>query len=116
MVIGRHSICYAIAKARPHIFRIEKAQRMVIISTFDYFIGGVIHILFHCAFVMCGEQGRRSPLCFSEYDRRSPTSTVHVQDQRSPTAVLYGFEDGRRSPSRRSSTHFPQSTSKRIFI
>lgn len=58
--------------------------------------------------------GHRSPLCFgSEFDRRSPTSTVHVQDQKSPTAVLLGFDDGRRSPtvqvqSRRSPVSFPQ--------
>lgn len=58
--------------------------------------------------------GHRSPLCFgSEFDRRSPTSTVHVQDQKSPTAVLLGFDDGRRSPtvqiqSRRSPVNFPQ--------
>lgn len=54
--------------------------------------------------------GHRSPF---EFDRRSPTSTVHVQDQKSPTAVLLGFDDGRRSPtvqiqSRRSPMGFPQ--------
>lgn len=58
--------------------------------------------------------GHRSPLHFgSEFDRRSPTSTVHVQDQKSPTAVLLGFDEGRRSPtvqvqSRRSPINFPQ--------
>lgn len=53
--------------------------------------------------------GHRSPLFLGDFDRRSPTSTVHVQDQRSPTAVLYGFDDSRRSPSRRSPNNFPQS-------
>lgn len=43
--------------------------------------------------------GRRSPLGFNEFDRRSPTSTVHVQDQKSPTAVLLGFDEGRLSPT-----------------
>lgn len=43
--------------------------------------------------------GNRSPLGFNDFDRRSPTSTVHVQDQKSPTAVLLGFDDGRRSPT-----------------
>lgn len=43
--------------------------------------------------------GRRSPLGFGELDRRSPTSTVHVQDQKSPTAVLLGFDEGRLSPT-----------------
>lgn len=63
--------------------------------------------------------GHRSPLHFgSEFDRRSPTSTVHVQDQKSPTAVLLGFDEGRRSPtvqvqSRRSPMSFPQG--KRTF-
>lgn len=38
-------------------------------------------------------------LGFGDFDRRSPTSTVHVQDQKSPTAVLLGFDDGRRSPT-----------------
>lgn len=58
--------------------------------------------------------GHRSPLHFgSDFDRRSPTSTVHVQDQKSPTAVLLGFDEGRRSPtvqvqSRRSPISFPQ--------
>lgn len=58
--------------------------------------------------------GHRSPMLFgSEFDRRSPTSTVHVQDQKSPTAVLLGFDEGRRSPtvqvqSRRSPISFPQ--------
>lgn len=62
--------------------------------------------------------GHRSPLGF-DFDRRSPTSTVHVQDQKSPTAVLLGFDDGsRRSPtiqvqSRRSPVSFPQGN--RIF-
>lgn len=47
--------------------------------------------------------GHRSPLNFGmEFDRRSPTSTVHVQDQKSPTAVLLGFDE-RRSP-----VNFPQ--------
>lgn len=45
--------------------------------------------------------GQRSPLHlglgFAESDRRS--STVHVQDQKSPTAVLLGVDDGRRSPT-----------------
>lgn len=58
--------------------------------------------------------GHRSPLHFgSEFGGRSPTSTVHVQDQKSPTAVLLGFDEGRRSPtvqvqSRRSPISFPQ--------
>lgn len=53
--------------------------------------------------------GRRSPLGFPELGgHRSPTSTVHVQDQKSPTAVqstymdrslLLGFDEGRRSPT-----------------
>lgn len=57
--------------------------------------------------------GHRSPLGFgNDFDRRSPTSTVHVQDQKSPTAVLLGFDDSRRSPtihvqSRRSPISFP---------
>ncbi|XP_031630534.1 serine-enriched protein isoform X2 [Contarinia nasturtii] len=57
--------------------------------------------------------GHRSPLGFGpEFDRRSPTPTVHVQEK-SPTAVLLGFDDGRRSPtiqvqSRRSPINFPQ--------
>lgn len=38
-------------------------------------------------------------LGLGDFDRRSPTSTVHVQDQKSPTAVLLGFDDGRRSPT-----------------
>lgn len=46
--------------------------------------------------------GQRSPLHlgpfgFVESDRR--TSTVHVQDQKSPTAVLLGFDESRRSPT-----------------
>lgn len=58
--------------------------------------------------------GHRTPLGFGgDFDRRSPTSTVHVQDQKSPTAVLLGFDEGRRSPtiqvqSRRSPISFPQ--------
>lgn len=57
--------------------------------------------------------GHRSPMGFPDFDRRSPTPTVHVQDQKSPTAVLLGFDDGRRSPtiqvqSRRSPISFPQ--------
>lgn len=50
--------------------------------------------------------GHRSPTgnFGMEFDRRSPTSTVHVQDQKSPTAVLLGFDE-RRSP-----VIFPQGT------
>lgn len=53
-------------------------------------------------------QGRRSPVAGGFYepmqtmmmDRRSPTtSTVHVQDRRSPVAFLDDIEEGRRSPS-----------------
>lgn len=52
-------------------------------------------------------QGRRSPVSGGFYEpmqtmmmeRRSPTSTVHVQDRRSPVAFLDDIEEGRRSPS-----------------
>lgn len=77
------------------LFQINSSQSLY------YVIQIVIQTLHHT--------GRRSPSCFNDYDRRSPTSTVHVQDQRSPTAVLFGYEDGRRSPSRRSPSNFPQS-------
>lgn len=66
--------------------------------------------------------GHRSPLGFgNDFDRRSPTSTVHVQDQKSPTAVLLGFDDGRRSPtihvqSRRSPINFPQGLYFIIYV
>lgn len=66
--------------------------------------------------------GHRSPLCFgSDFDRRSPTSTVHVQDQKSPTAVLFGFDDGRRSPtiqvqSRRSPISFPHGIYFQVYL
>lgn len=58
--------------------------------------------------------GHRSPLNLGiDLDRRSPTSTVHVQDQKSPTAVFLGFDDVRRSPtSRRSPVSFSQGMSK----
>lgn len=60
--------------------------------------------------------GHRSPLNLGiDFDRRSPTSTVHVQDQKSPTAVLLGFDDVRRSPtSRRSPVSFSQGMNGKI--
>lgn len=47
-------------------------------------------------------QGRRSPMGFYEpVDRRSPTSTVHIQDRSSSSGGGYmnGIEEGRRSPT-----------------
>lgn len=43
--------------------------------------------------------GRRTPLGFYEPERRSPTSTIHIQDKRSPVGFGNGFDDGKRSPT-----------------
>lgn len=44
--------------------------------------------------------GCRSPVGFPDLGgNRSPTSTVHVQDQKTSTALFLGLDEGRRSPT-----------------